>query len=283
MSRTEGLLREASQELDKASIPSPRREATLLLASLLGRSQAWLLAHDQDEVAPVTEARFRDWVRRRALSEPVAYLLGAKEFFGRSFVVDRRVLIPRPETEHLVEAALSLALPDDARILDLGTGSGIIAVTLAAERPAWRVVATDVSPAALAVATLNARHWRVAERVARVAVDLDRALRLGRFDLVVSNPPYVARAEAETLPADVARHEPDLALFGGEDGLAVLHRILAAASALKAGAHLAMEIGAGQVGAVLDEARRRGELALVATIADLAGIARDVVFKKRDG
>jgi hypothetical protein len=104
MSRTEGLLREASQELDKASIPSPLREATLLLASLLGRSQAWLLAHDQDEVAPVTEARFRDWVRRRALSEPVAYLLGAKEFFGRSFVVDRRVLIPRPETEHLAAA-----------------------------------------------------------------------------------------------------------------------------------------------------------------------------------
>lgn len=197
-------------------------------------------------MAPAAVVRFRGLLERRLAGEPVAYLVGEREFYGRPFRVDRRVLIPRPETEHVVEAALALDLPPAPRILDVGTGSGCLAVTLALELPAARVVATDLSPGALAVAADNARRHGVARRLRLAAADLAAPLRLGAFDLVVSNPPYVALEEAPRLSPEVREHEPAVALFAPGGGLAVLSRLLAQVAALPAGASVVCEIGEGQ-------------------------------------
>jgi len=193
------LLAEARPRLAATSFGAPAREASLLLGRVLGLSEAQILAHGEREVPDEAAERFRHLLERRLTGEPTAYLFGEREFYGRSFQVDPRVLIPRPETEHLVEAALTEPLPDRPWILDVGTGSGILAVTLALESPEARVVATDVSPGALAVALANARHLGVRDRVFPVGADLARGLDLGRFDLVVSNPPYIDWSDAPTL------------------------------------------------------------------------------------
>lgn len=185
----------------------PGRESSRLLAHLLGLSEGSLPAFDDREVEPETERRFLDLVDRRAAGEPAAYLTGGREFFGRRFQVDRRVLVPRPETEHLIEIALGLPVPARARVLDVGTGSGAIAVTLAAERPEWRVVGADLSLAALAVARGNGRALLGGASPPWVAADLVSAIDLSSFDLVVSNPPYVD-PEDGALDPDVRAHEP---------------------------------------------------------------------------
>ena len=184
------LLADARARLGTAAFASPR-EAHLLLGHVLGLGEASLLARDDAAVSEDDSARFTALIERRLAGEPVAYLVGSKEFFGRPFAIDRRVLVPRPETEHLVEAALALAgsLPPRPRILDIGTGSGCIAVTLALELPASRVAATDRSPAALAVAQRNANA--LGAHVEFVAADWASTLRAECFDLVVSNPPYL--------------------------------------------------------------------------------------------
>lgn len=274
------LVARGRRTLAGAGIAAPGREAALLMGTLVGLSEVQVLARDEERVDEALGRRFADLLARRAAGEPMAYLLGRREFYGRPFAVDDRVLIPRPETELLVEIALETALPEGATVLDIGTGSGCIALTLAAERPRWRVLATDLSPGALACARGNARRLGLAERVAFLAADLAGPLDLRRVDLVVSNPPYVDPAEPALVALDVRSHEPHLALFAADGGLAILARLFDLAEGLHAGAVLACEIGFGQLDAVLACAGRRRWLELIEVRADLAGIARDVVFRR---
>lgn len=213
-------------------------------------------------------------VARRAAGEPLQYVLGAWDFFGREFLLSRETLIPRPETEGLVERALSVLRRKGAQpslALDVGTGSGAIAVTLAAELPSVRVVATDISPGALRTARENARRHGVSERLLFACCDADSALKCaGRFDVVVSNPPYVADGEWDSLPAGVREHEPPRALLGGPDGLSFLRRLVAGADALLSpGGELWCEIGAGQGAAAA--ALPGGTLRHLGVFRDIAG------------
>lgn len=245
--RISHLLADARTRLAATPFGAPPREAALLLGRVLGLSEAQILARDDREVEPAAAERFRDLLERRLAGEPVAYLFEEKEFYGRTFHVDPRVLIPRPETEHIVEAALSEPLPGRPWILDVGTGSGCLAVTLALEVPGSRVVATDLSPGALAVAAGNARRHGVADRVHPLGLDLTRGLDLARFDLVVSNPPYIDPADAEELSPEVCKFEPHLALFAPGTGESVLARLFEECAGLRSGVRLLVEIGYGQL------------------------------------
>ncbi len=264
-------LLDAGQEHLAGSVEQPRREAALLLGEVLGLAEAQLYARADDDVPEQAAVSYGQLVRRRADRVPMAYLLGRREFYGRTFAVDPRVLIPRPETEHLVESALN-CIGDGAWVLDVGTGSGCIAVTLALERPDSRIVATDLSPGALAVAAANCREHGVGDRVRLVRADLLAALRPGVFDVVVSNPPYVDVGEWPSLMPEIRDHEPPEALFAG-DGLAFYRRLFAAGSFLHAGQRLLVEIGKGQLDAARELAEQGGfEEEWV--VADLAGIPR---------
>jgi release factor glutamine methyltransferase len=224
----------------KKAVDAPRLTAELLLAHALSCDRVRLYLDFEKPLGEAELARFRELVRRRADGEPTAYLLGKKEFYGRAFRVDARVLVPRPETELVLEAALA-ALPERGRALDLCTGSGCLALSLALERPGSQVVATDVSPEALAVARENAAALGAVVDLAQG--DLWAAVHGGDpFDVVVSNPPYVPAKELAGLPREV-RREPCIALDGGEDGLAVLRRIVAGAPArLRPGGVLCVEM-----------------------------------------
>jgi len=237
-----------------------------------------LLARDDLEVSAEDSARFEALVERRLGGEPVAYLLGSKEFFGRSFAVDRRVLVPRPETEHLVEAAIELAdsLPPRPRILDLGTGSACIAVTLALEITGSRVAATDRSPAALAVASANARALDAS--VALAAAEWAGPLRVEAFDLIVSNPPYLDPA-GPVMP-EVIAWEPATALWAGTGGLDAYRELLASLAAARAGTPLLLEIGLGQATPLAELAENAG-WHIAAVHRDLAGIERVVELRRR--
>ncbi|MEA2602488.1 MAG: release factor glutamine methyltransferase [Acidobacteriota bacterium] len=275
------LLAEARPRLAATSFGAPPREALLLLGHVLGLSEAQALARGDSEVPARAESRFRELLERRLTGEPAAYLMGEREFYGRVFCVDSRVLIPRPETEHVVEEAIAVitaALPARPWILDVGTGSGCLAVTLALEIPGSCVVATDLSPGALAVAAKNAR--RLGARISLLGTDLTAGLDLARFDLVVSNPPYVDLADAPLLSPEVCNFEPALALFAPGSGDSVLARLFAQCAALRPGVSLAVEIGYGQ----LDAARRHAEasgLEVLRVRADYAGIPRVVVLRRR--
>jgi release factor glutamine methyltransferase len=248
-----------------------RLDAQLLLLHVLGRGpgeRAWLLAHDTDALPDGTDERFLALCRRRADGEPVAYLTGEKEFHGLALRVDARVLVPRPDTETLVEWALDLLRGSAApRVIDLGTGSGAIALAIAAARPDARVEAVDRSADALAVARANAQRLGLPVQF-RQASWLECA---GEYDLIVSNPPYVAEADPH-LPA--LRHEPRSALAAGPDGLDDLRAIVAAAPAhLAPGGWLLLEHGWDQAEAVRALLRAAG-LGEVDSRTDLAGIAR---------
>ena len=280
MTNVRDLVAQGRHTLAGAAIAAPGREAARLLGTLLGLSEVQVRAREEQPVEAQLAGRFAALVARRAAGEPAAYLLGRREFFGREFGVDERVLIPRPETELLVEIALALPLPDAAAVLDIGTGSGCIALTLAAERPSWRLLATDLSLGALACAHANARRLSLAGRVAFVATDLAAALALDTIDLVVANPPYIDPREPALVALDVRTYEPHLALFAAQGGLAVLARLFGLAEGLHPEAVLACEIGYGQLDAVLDLAGECPWLELVEVRSDLAGIARDVVFRR---
>jgi release factor glutamine methyltransferase len=210
----------AGRERLQASGDEGRFDALRLLEEVLGRNAAWIVAHGDDVLVPAAAQRYEAALARRARGEPVAYICGAAGFFGRTFAVGPDVLVPRPESEHVVQLALeALDALDAARICDLGTGSGVLAITLALERPAARVTALDVSPAALAVAAANARALGVASRVRFVPSNAFDALAASeRFDCIVANLPYVRSADLKTAP-DPTAFEPRLALDGGADGL----------------------------------------------------------------
>ncbi|MEP7301899.1 MAG: peptide chain release factor N(5)-glutamine methyltransferase [Caldimonas sp.] len=246
-------------------------DAQLMLARLLAATRAQLIAHDERVLAPEVAARWADWLGRRAGGEPVAYLLGEKEFFGLSLEVGPDVLVPRPETELLVDWALELLAGQErpARVLDLGTGSGAIALAIRQGEPHAAVTATDASPAALAVARRNAE--RLSLEIEFVEASWWQGLERRSFDLVVANPPYV-RAGDPALAA--LRHEPQAALVADEEGLAALRAIIAGASAhLRAGGWLLLEHGFDQAAAVRDLLAAAG-LDPVETRADLAGLPR---------
>jgi release factor glutamine methyltransferase len=255
--------------LTAAGVDTPRLDAEVLLAHVLGTERLRLLS-DRDAVVEGPSVRaFQDAVRRRAVDrEPVAYITGVKGFRRLEIAVDQRVLIPRPETETLVEAALDV-LPQGARVVDVGTGSGAVALALKDERPDLDVVATDVSEDALAVARANAERLGLAVEF----VHGDLLAGAGEVDGVVSNPPYVE--DGAELAPEIVRHEPALALRAGPDGLDVL-RLLVPAAAARGAEVLAVELGAGQAGAVETLARDAG-FTRSERRADLAGIDRVVV------
>ena len=277
--RVGAALDRAEAQLQASGVKSPRFDAELLLAHVLGGNRAALLAHLDDALGPTQYTRFCDLVARRAAREPLAYLLGHREFYSLDFLVDRRVLIPRPETELLVEEALRLAaiLPSPFRIADVGTGSGAIAVALAVHLPQATVYALDASPAALAVAAANARRHGVAGRVRCLAGDLLAPLP-EPVDLIIANLPYVAADEWAALPPEIRDHEPRRALDGGDDGLALIRRLLATAdSYLRPGGAILLEISAEQGAAATALARRHFPQATVRLLPDYAGLDRLLV------
>ncbi len=250
----------------------PPLEAHMLLERVTGKSRAWVIAHAREPANAATERSFAALAERRGRGEPIAYILGTREFYGLEFQVTPAVLIPRPETELLVELALE-RIPEDApvRVLDLGTGSGAIAVALAKARPRAQLTAVDMEEAALAVARANARKHVVGVRFLRG--DWFGALAGERFDLVVSNPPYVAAADPHLTEGDV-RFEPRTALSGGADGLACIRAIVASAkSHLRPGGWLMFEHGYDQAERCRALLRSSGYTA-VQTWPDLAGISR---------
>jgi release factor glutamine methyltransferase len=248
-------------------------EADLLLAHALNRSRAWLIAHGHDPLPDTAAAAAEALARRRLAGEPVAYLLGYREFWSMSLTVTPAVLIPRPETERLVECALEHLAPQHrALVCDLGTGSGAVALAIARERPATTIVACDHSRAALAVAAANVRRLAPG-RVRTVCCDFLAGLAGGCFDLVVSNPPYVAEADPCLDTGDL-RHEPRVALASGPEGLDALARIARNAPPhLVPGGWLLVEHGAGQ-GAAVRALLTGGGLVEVTTRRDLAGHER---------
>jgi release factor glutamine methyltransferase len=220
-------LRAATERLRPGSV-SARADASRLLEAILGRDAGWLLAHASDELDRDASERFEAALARRERGEPVAYVTGTAGFFGRTFAVSPAVLVPRPETEHLVELALGrLRLRPEPSFCDIGTGSGILAITLACELPAARGVAVDISPEALAVARENAAALGVADRIDFLVGDLmEPVAGAGPFDCIVANLPYVPSAKIATAP-DPTSFEPRLALDGGPDGLDLYRRALA--------------------------------------------------------
>ncbi len=268
-----------------------RRDAETLLLHVIGEDApdvnlAWLIAHGYETLPARETAAFRACVERRHAGEPIQYITGEAEFYGLSFKVNRAVLIPRPETEHLVEKVIEIAGGLERqriakqRIADVGTGSGAIAVTLVSKLPAARIHATDISAAALAVARGNAERNGVANRVAFHKGDLLAPVAGKLFDFVVSNPPYVPERDRDSLSIEVRDYEPAEALFAGIDGLDVYRRLIPAAfNALFHDRYLVLEIGFGQqatVGELLADARFEN----IEFTKDLQGIARVVVARR---
>jgi release factor glutamine methyltransferase len=274
----------AIEELERARVESPALTADLLLGRILGWDRPHVLSHTEQLIQEEAWVRLQNLVLRRAKGEPLQYLTGEREFYGLVFRVTPDVLIPRPETEVLVEKALELLRgksPRQSRLVDVGTGSGCIAVSIALEHPASVCWAIDLSPVALRVAHENAIRHGVAERILFVHADLLECFpRHPCFDLVLCNPPYVALTEYGSLPCAVRDHEPHLALFGGESGLEVYRRLVPeAAPRLVPGGHLLLELGAGQAEQVGRLVERQG-LSLEMIIDDLQGIPRCLVGRR---
>jgi release factor glutamine methyltransferase len=254
-----------------------RRDSAYLLRVAMQRDAVYLLAHGDESLAPDCDEKFQRMIARRQQGEPVQYIAGTQEFWGMEFLVTPDVLIPRPETEHVVEAVLARAKRDQALLIaDVGTGSGAIAIALAKELPRASILATDISEAALLVARSNTEKHGMAERITLLHCNLLPVHAV--FDFVVSNPPYVAEADRETLAPDVRDYEPAQALFAGDDGLAIYRRLVPKARAcLKPGGWLVMELGAGQADPVQ---KLLAGWTSIAILRDLAGIERVICARK---
>ena len=260
---------------------SPRLDAEILLAQARDCHRIELYTQYDQELTGQQRAVMRDLVKRRTAFEPVAYLVGHREFFGINFAVNADTLIPRPDTETLVAELLDLAreLPGPHSILDIGTGSGCIAITIAAQLPAAQLTAIDISPAALAVAQTNARTHEVSERIAFLCGDLFEPLdAAARFEFIACNPPYVTTAELDQLAPDIRDHEPRTALDGGPDGLDVIRRLVVAApDHLAPGGNLLCEISPEQADTVGQLLAQQPAFGAPRIVEDLAGHARVVV------
>jgi len=273
VSTVAGLIQDAAAALDRAEVEGARSEARRLLAHVLGETESALLAHGERQVPDDLTEQFQALVERRANREPFAYLVGERELYGRRFVVDRRVLVPRPETETLIEAALAVC-PSRAGgrplVVDVGTGSGAIGCTLALERPDWRVVASDVSADALAVAAINRQRLGLDGRVGLVRGSLLDWL--GEpADIVMANLPYIPSHRVPELMPEVSRWEPTLALDGGLDGAELMRRLLMdAPRTVKPGGTILLELDPGQP----DALREIVPGCRCQVFADLAGLDR---------
>jgi release factor glutamine methyltransferase len=273
---------EASQLLRKGGVPDPRREAASFLAHVIGRDRTFLITRAETELSVSEVKRLRDFIERRAGGEPMQYILGHQEFFNLDFEVAPGVLIPRSETEILVEKALSLLdAGSDATVCDVGTGSGCIIISLLHERPRARGLALDISSDAIEIATRNALRLGVSDRLELLQSDCFSAVNGGdRFDLMVSNPPYVRESALETLQREVREYEPAEALTSGADGLDMIRRLLVDGwSHLTEGGYFLFEMGFDQNDSVRSLIAQSG-WTLVEIIDDLQGIPRIVVLKK---
>lgn len=274
--RISDLIAWTTDYFKRRGIETARLDAELLLARALECSRLDLYLNYFEPVAPFHLRIYRELVRRRARREPVAYIIGEKEFMGLKFKVDRRVMIPRPETEILVEAALKRVGPE-GRALDLGTGSGAIAVALAKRLPGWDIWATDISREAVEVARLNAEAHGVDVKFA--VGDLFGPIDGLKFDLIVSNPPYIPSSEIPSLQPELS-YEPRIALDGGEDGLEVLRRIVSEAwGHLSPGGLLCLEVGFDQARKVVELLEREGMYEGPEVIKDYSRIDRVVVAR----
>ena len=320
------LLRQGVEQLRSAAVPSFTLAAELLLLHVAGHDRTWLYAHPEEILSPESAEEYFTLLRRRSLGEPTQHLTGKQEFWGLEFEVNPHVLIPRPETEHLIEVALDrLAVRElragrpprlqgqDLTIVDIGTGSGCIAITLAKELPAATIYATDVSKSALEVAQRNATRLGFANRIHFLEsnlLDAFRSIPVGAqpcpeqtrrnavpqfcdqssdsssnsplvtrhspplFDLIISNPPYIARREADSLPIEVRKHEPETALYGGEEGYELYGELIPqAAQFLKPGGLLILELGHNSLPAV-EPLLDASDWHNIAITNDLAGIPR---------
>ncbi|MBU4383158.1 MAG: peptide chain release factor N(5)-glutamine methyltransferase [Proteobacteria bacterium] len=276
----------AAEYLGGHGVDSPRLCGELLLSHVLGCSRLELYLRFEQPLSPEELAAFKAMIIRRKSREPVDYILGNREFYGLEFSVGPGVLVPRPETEHLVEEALArLEGLETPRVLDLCTGSGAVALTLAHERPDAEVTGCDISPEALTWARRNAHNLGLQERVRWLQGDLWEPVAAGSgfFDVITANPPYVTTAEMAELPPEVGQFEPRLALEGGEDGLDIVRSIIAGAGAhLRPLGWLLVELGAGQAAQAARLAQASGAFAEVSLVKDLAGIERVLVCERKD-
>ena len=280
------LRRQAWDLLRDAGIANAVRETDWLLASALGVPAHALILEGERPVSALQAEQAWSFFRRRAAREPLQYILGAQEFRGLDIAVTPAVLIPRPETELLVEEALRAVVDvKEPVIADVGTGSGCIAVAIAREHPGATMYAFELSDGALAVARSNAIRHGMRNRIRFIQADLLEACgggSAGAFDAIVSNPPYIPEQELEELQPEVARYEPRMALAAGPDGLAFYRRLLREAPPLlKPGGRLIMELGFGQSEAVVHLARQSGAFALLECRNDAAGIERVLIARRR--
>ena len=279
-----GIRAWAMEELKRASIDSPALTADLLLGFVLGWDRVRLLSHAEQELDDASWDCLRRLIHRRANGEPLQYLTGQQEFFGLTFKVTPAVLIPRPETEILVEKAIDLIRNhsrSNARFVDIGTGSGCIAVSVAHHNPSLVGWAVDCSAIALKIGQENAKRHGVGNRIGFVQSNLlESFAQKPCLDFVFCNPPYVALDEYDTLPTEVKNHEPHEALFGGADGLDVYRRLVPeAAVRMVEGGYLLLEVGMGQASQVGQLVEKEG-LSLQPVLSDLQGIPRCVIGQK---
>lgn len=275
------VLLEAAQVLRKAGVPEARREAGSLLAFVIDRDRTFLISHAEDVLSSGQLDSFRRAIERRASGEPSQYISGSQDFYGRTFKVSPAVLIPRPETELLVEAALDV-MSENSVICDVGTGSGCIAITLMCERSNARGVAVDISDSALAIAKENALEFDVNSRLVFAVSDCFESLpeNSAKFDVIVSNPPYISRAAVDGLQREVKDYEPLIALSPGPDGLTTVRRLITEAPKhLQKDGYLLLEIGYDQ-GEAVQRLIDPKIWQLVEIRPDLQGIPRIVVLRR---